>query len=104
MPLLHVYIHSLPYASDVNVAGGLIAKHYLEHMISGTASSQEALSKTESVFTSCGHVKADLERGFRFWQGLVLGIKAVKDSGDITEDTYNEFVEADQWLQKRNKL
>ncbi|KAI9315270.1 temperature dependent protein affecting M2 dsRNA replication [Dichotomocladium elegans] len=87
---------SLPYASDVNVAMGLVTKHYLEQTLS--ADNKAALASTEAAFPVCASVKRDLEKGFAFWNALVAGISAIKDSDEVDPTM---FLEANEWLQKR---
>lgn len=95
--LVPLSIISLPYLTDVNVALGLVAKHYLEQ------TGPDALQATESAFPTCASVKNDLDKGFQFWKGLVTGLEAVRDAKYLSEETYAMFVEADQWLQTKRK-
>ncbi|KAI9243738.1 temperature dependent protein affecting M2 dsRNA replication [Phascolomyces articulosus] len=89
---------SLPYQSDVNVAMGLVSKHYLEQTVgNNNPDKNAALSTTESTFSVCNNVKSDLTQAFQFWDGLVAGIRAIKDKVEIA----NMFLEADEWLQSR---
>ncbi|CDH60807.1 xpg i-region protein [Lichtheimia corymbifera JMRC:FSU:9682] len=87
---------SLPYASDVNVAMGLVTKQYLEHTLSSDAG--VAIQAVESAFPLCKSVKQDLEQAFKFWDGLVAGLNAVKDT---ESEAATIFLEANEWLQKR---
>ena len=88
----------MPYQSDVNVAMGLVSKHYLEQTVGSTNPDKDAaLSATESAFSVCNSVKSDLTQAFQFWDGLVSGIRAIKDTVEIA----NMFLEADEWLQSR---
>lgn len=92
--------------SDVNVALGLVAKHFLEQTVAsnGSTTTEAALSSTESTFPTCVSVKDDLEKGFRFWEALVMGLQPVRESGSISETTYAMFVEANEWLQQRKRF
>lgn len=87
---------SLPYTTDVNVAMGLVTKHYLEHTLSSDAS--VAIQAVESTFSLCTSVKQDLEQAFNFWDGLVAGLEAIKDT---ESEAAAMFLEANEWLQKR---
>lgn len=95
MVCLYNYL-SLPYASDVNVAMGLVTKQYLEHTLSSDAG--VAIQAVESAFPLCKSVKQDLEQAFKFWDGLVAGLNAVKDT---ESEAATMFLEANEWLQKR---
>lgn len=95
-PRLIIFSLSLPYTSDVNVAMGLVTKHYLEHTLSSDAS--VAIQAVESTFSLCTSVKQDLEQAFNFWDGLVAGLEAIRDT---ESEAAAMFLEANEWLQKR---
>ena len=85
--------------ADVNVALGLVCKHYLERIVEGK-SPQEALSLTEKAFPTCVSVKSDLEKGIQFWNQLYQGIQVLSKAESIHSSTFDMFRNTDQWLQK----
>ncbi|KAI8887864.1 hypothetical protein K501DRAFT_174508 [Backusella circina FSU 941] len=91
---------SLPFMSDVNVALGLVAQHYLESRASGQ-STQDALLSTEKSFPTCVSVKSDLERGFQLWSNLMEAVQLLFDAGEIDRSILTMFTDADQWLQDK---
>jgi hypothetical protein len=86
--------------SDVNVALGLVAQHYLESRASGQ-SAQDALLSTEKSFPTCVSVKSDLERGFQFWNNLMEAVQLLSDAGAMDKSVLPMFIDADQWLQEK---
>ncbi|CEI85850.1 hypothetical protein RMCBS344292_00299 [Rhizopus microsporus] len=91
---------SLPYMADVNVALGLVCKHYLERIVEGQ-SAIEALASTEKAFPTCVSVKEDLETGFQFWTRLLEAVGILFKTNTISADTFNMFSNANEWLQNR---
>ncbi|CEG64051.1 hypothetical protein RMATCC62417_01095 [Rhizopus microsporus] len=91
---------SLPYMADVNVALGLVCKHYLERIVEGQ-SPVEALASTEKAFPTCVSVKEDLETGFQFWTRLLEAVRVLFKTNTISADTFNMFSNANEWLQNR---
>ncbi|RCH91950.1 hypothetical protein CU098_001354, partial [Rhizopus stolonifer] len=90
---------SLPYMADVNVALGLVCKHYLERITEGK-SPLESLSLTEKAFPTCESVKSDLEQGFQFWNQLFEAVQTLFKTESIHSTTLDMFQGANQWLQK----
>ncbi|CAO3685598.1 unnamed protein product [Rhizopus stolonifer] len=91
---------SLPYMADVNVALGLVCKHYLEKTIEGQSPS-EALASTERAFPTCSSVQTDLNLGFQFWKRLVESIELLHKINAISLDTFTMFTDANQWLRTK---
>ncbi|KAL7309521.1 hypothetical protein PS15m_010389 [Mucor circinelloides] len=90
---------SLPYLADVNVALGLVCKHYLERIVEGQ-SATEALASAEKAFPTCNSVKSDLEKGFAFWKQLYAAIESLDKAKSIEKSTFEMFHSANEWLQK----
>jgi GTP1/Obg family GTP-binding protein len=85
--------------ADVNVALGLVCKHYMERVVEGQ-SPTEALALTEKAFPTCISVKSDLEKGFRFWDQLFEAIQSLSKTQSINATTFEMFHNANTWLQK----
>ncbi|CAO3618472.1 unnamed protein product [Mucor hiemalis] len=90
---------SLPFLADSNVALGLVCKHYLERIVEGQ-SAVEALTSTEKAFPTCISVKADLEKGFQFWNQLFQSIQTLQKAQSISSTTFDMFSDANVWLCK----
>lgn len=109
---------SLPFNSDVNTALGIVAKLYLDTVISlsaqaenkeapfGMSTLESASEPTESIkesalgsikdaFTACVDPVSDLGRGFRLWDALVAGVGSVDE---LSKEQKQEFSDADAWL------
>ncbi|CAO3649485.1 unnamed protein product [Cunninghamella echinulata] len=95
----HDIIISLPYLNDTNVALGIVANHYLKQVLENDTA--KALSSTESSFPTCSNLKSDLQKGVTFWNGLIAGVKVLKDAKKLDDDTYAMFVDANEWLQPK---
>ncbi|OAD78751.1 hypothetical protein PHYBLDRAFT_157638 [Phycomyces blakesleeanus NRRL 1555(-)] len=91
---------SLPYMSDANVTLGLVTKHYLEQIVTGRDPAS-ATQSAEKTFLSCTALAADLRRGLLFWDALVKGTKVLKDAGSLSNESYQAFYQANQWLQNK---
>ncbi|KAI8374336.1 temperature dependent protein affecting M2 dsRNA replication [Radiomyces spectabilis] len=89
---------NLPFMTDINVALGLVVKHYLEQTLDNGV---DAMDSTEKTFPSCTEIKADMQKGFQFWDSVMAGVKTLKEAKSISEVTYTMFVEADNWLQPK---
>lgn len=85
--------------ADVNVALGLVCKHYLERTVEGQ-SAAEALAATEKAFPTCQSVKSDLEKGFAFWKQLYAAIESLDKAKSVEKSTFEMFQGANDWLQK----
>lgn len=85
--------------ADVNVALGLVCKHYLERIVEGQ-STAEALVSTEMAFPTCISVKSDLQKGFRFWDQLLEAVQSLSKTQSINTTTFEMFHGANAWLQK----
>ncbi|KAI9301224.1 temperature dependent protein affecting M2 dsRNA replication [Cunninghamella echinulata] len=95
----HDIIVSLPYLNDTNVALGIVANHYLKQVLENDTT--KALSSTESSFPTCSNLKSDLQKGVTFWNGLITGVKVLKDAKKLDDDTYAMFMDANEWLQPK---
>ncbi|KAJ1925949.1 hypothetical protein IWQ60_004210 [Tieghemiomyces parasiticus] len=114
----------LPYASDANVGMGILAKQYLQFRVNqlpkspgadseahGTgeaaagksgplaaATSAEADKYINASFGAFVDPAADLQRGFRFWDGIVEAVKSLTVGKEVSADVARAFSEADTWL------
>ncbi|KAG1559523.1 hypothetical protein G6F46_002736 [Rhizopus delemar] len=91
---------SLPYMADVNVALGLVCKHYLERIVEGQPPS-EALAHTEKAFPTCSSIQADLDIGFQFWKKLVESMELLHRMNTISLETWTMFTDANEWLRTK---
>ncbi|CAG8485691.1 2066_t:CDS:10 [Ambispora gerdemannii] len=101
---------SLPFVQDVNTGLGIIVKTYLENIVTLSIEKDnkisdfhinETLKKLEEMFTACINVKSDLSDGFSFWDEVIVAVKNLKSSGDISNDLASQFLNANQWLSAR---
>ncbi|CAG8439730.1 12089_t:CDS:10 [Ambispora leptoticha] len=101
---------SLPFVHDVNTGLGIIAKTYLENIITSSAENgnkisefriNETLKKLDELFTACVDVKSNLNDGFSFWDEVIVAVKSLKSSDDISNDLASQFLNANQWLSAR---
>jgi hypothetical protein len=69
--------YSLPFLFDVNTGLGIVAKTYLENIISSSKEKEDksmtgsiitsSIKKLEETFTACVDIKSDLLNGLSFW-------------------------------------
>nr|CAG8450832.1 4779_t:CDS:10 [Entrophospora candida]CAG8586087.1 6687_t:CDS:10 [Entrophospora candida] len=99
---------SLPFLFDVNTGLGIVAKTYLENIISSSKENEDksessskiasSIKKLEETFTSCVDVKSDLLNGFSFWDQIIVAINSLKANGTISDDLSTQFLKANEWL------
>lgn len=103
---------SLPFQTDVNTGFGVLAKVYLDALThlnggvcvrdanaEGVAESKEmALEICEETFTGVKMPKAEVERGFRFWDTTLTAIRSLSADKQIRPDLADSFENADVWL------
>lgn len=102
---------SLPFQGDVNTGFGVLAKVYLDaltHLNGGTRVTDAngegvreakvgALEICEETFPGVKSPKAEVERGFRFWDVALTAIRSLVDSG-VLKELREVFEMADAWL------
>lgn len=113
---------SLPFQIDVNTGFGILAKTYLdaatfhhgdditEENFQSEAVKQakiDALSFVEQSFTSIKLPIQEVERGFRFWDAIMIAIRTLdKEQGPtpalsqavVGKEVIEQFERADKWL------
>lgn len=114
---------SLPFQTDVNTGFGILAKSYLdatsyhnqlepitEEMI-GTEGAEtakrQAILFIEENFSSVKAPVQELERGFRFWDAVMVAIRCLAEEQGpnpklaqtvVGRDVIEQFERADKWL------
>ncbi|KAK8847637.1 hypothetical protein IAR55_005496 [Kwoniella newhampshirensis] len=113
---------SLPFQIDVNTGFGILAKTYLDaatfhHGDSITEENcttseakqakRDAMSFVEQSFSSVKSPIQEVERGFRFWDSVMVAIRCLdKEQGPspplshsvVGRDVIEQFEKADKWL------
>ncbi|GAA6040406.1 hypothetical protein JCM8097_007600 [Rhodosporidiobolus ruineniae] len=119
---------SLPFQNDTNTGMGILFKAYGDTVChvaggyeavaktakgesEGGASAQEketvgqakeqVLELLQDAFPNVKNVRAELERGFRFWHLVMVAVRSLRQSGTgpaILPEVADEFELADQWL------
>ncbi|KAG0246462.1 hypothetical protein BGX31_001738 [Mortierella sp. GBA43] len=105
----------LPFAYEPSTVLGILVKKYLETLTlnSGNASTfnnnlkDQAIQQVEEVIgvtslTSLEEgVKAELQRGFAFWDVVVNAVKSLGASKAISKESAQAFQDADNWVKAR---
>ncbi|GAA5923083.1 Mkt1p [Sporobolomyces koalae] len=115
---------SLPFQTDTNTGMGILFKAFGDtvcHMTGGidgvaragskdaSAEDKAAIKETkdqvltllQDAFPNVKNVRAELERGFRFWSLMMLAVRSLRQSPSgaaISPDVAEQFEHADQWL------
>ncbi|WVF69546.1 hypothetical protein IAT40_004324 [Kwoniella sp. CBS 6097] len=113
---------SLPFQSETNTGFGILAKTYLDATIyhhdeiitdatAGTdkakQAKKDALGFVEQSFSSIKLPIQEVERGFRFWDSIMVAIRTLdKEQGPnpslaqrvVGKDVIEQFDKADRWL------
>ncbi|KAL7412309.1 temperature dependent protein affecting M2 dsRNA replication-domain-containing protein [Mrakia frigida] len=108
---------SLPFQTDTSTAFGILAKVYLDGVImihgdhvkegeDATEAKEAALELVENTFVGVKNPKLEVERGFRFWDALLVAIRSLSSSQvgkppnaiDIQKHVTEQFEAADAWL------
>ncbi|OCF33804.1 COP9 signalosome complex subunit 5 [Kwoniella heveanensis BCC8398] len=113
---------SLPFQSETNTGFGILAKTYLDATIyhhdeiitEATASTdkakqakKDALDFVEQSFSSIKLPIQEVERGFRFWDSIMVAIRTLdKEQGPnpslaqrvVGKDVIEQFEKAEKWL------
>ncbi|GAA5912613.1 hypothetical protein JCM8208_004791 [Rhodotorula glutinis] len=122
---------SLPFQADTNTGMGILFKAFGDtvcHMAGGieivaktanasggagsaaTKEEREAIQQAkdqvlgllQDAFPNVKNVRAELERGFRFWNLIMLAVRSLRQSATgpaIAPELADSFEAADQWLQ-----
>jgi len=103
---------SLPFQTDVNTGFGILAKVYLDALThlngrqrvtdrnaEGVKESKEtALEICEETFPGVKYPKAEVERGFRFWDVALAAIRSLNSEGGVIPELADAFEAAETWL------
>ncbi|KAF8315406.1 XPG I-region protein [Clavulina sp. PMI_390] len=102
---------SLPFQSDVNTGFGILAKVYLDALVmmhggqritdpndeEVLEAKEGALEVCEETFDGIKNPRGEVERGFRFWDAALAGIRSLARDQAMGE-LANQFEAADAWL------
>ncbi|SCZ90934.1 BZ3500_MvSof-1268-A1-R1_Chr1-3g02397 [Microbotryum saponariae] len=117
---------SLPFQTDTNTGMGILFKAYGDavcHLAGGVQvvtrsghgtqgedseegkevkeAKEQTLSLLDDAFPNVKNVTSELQRGFRFWQMMMIAIRSLKQFPAgvvISPDLVNQFEQADAWL------
>ncbi|TBU30595.1 temperature dependent protein affecting M2 dsRNA replication-domain-containing protein [Dichomitus squalens] len=103
---------SLPFQSEVNTGFGVLAKVYLDALthINGRQrvrdanaegvkeAKQMALDICEETFQGVKYPKAEVERGFRFWDVTLTAMRQLHSEGAVLRELIDQFEAAEAWL------
>ncbi|PWY97699.1 hypothetical protein BCV70DRAFT_202642 [Testicularia cyperi] len=104
---------SLPFQTDVNTGLGVVVKCYLDALyafnegpVTADDVGREAVVEAKrsvvgmvaDTFVNVKDVRAELARGFRFWDALMVAIKTLQTENSISEEVAKQFEQADKWL------
>ncbi|QRV89051.1 hypothetical protein RhiJN_17069 [Ceratobasidium sp. AG-Ba] len=102
---------SLPFQTEVNTGFGILAKVYLDALVAingGPVKSRDdegvqeakdgAMELVEDTFTNVKYPRAEVERGFRFWDAALMTIRSLNQDSSLTGDLAESFEKADAWL------
>ncbi|KAF8331669.1 XPG I-region protein [Cantharellus anzutake] len=103
---------SLPFQADVNTGFGILAKVYLDALVAiyggkidgsdpeGVADAKEAaLEICDETFEGIKNPRAEVERGFRFWDAALIAIRSLaSEPGWVHGDLAEQFEAAEAWL------
>jgi len=101
---------SLPFQADVNTGFGILGKVYLDALVmmhdgrivnpddEGVAEAKEgALEICEETFEGIKYPRGEVERGFRFWDAAIAGVRSLARDQAMGE-LAGQFEQADAWL------
>ncbi|KAG8903915.1 hypothetical protein FRB99_002572 [Tulasnella sp. 403] len=102
---------SLPFQTDVNTGYGILIKVYLDglvHIYGGQVTDANAegvrVAKTEALdfcddtFSGVKDPRAEVLRGFRFWDACLSCIRSLAPEKGCLPDLAEQFEAADRWL------
>ncbi|KAF8603854.1 XPG I-region protein [Ceratobasidium sp. AG-I] len=102
---------SLPFQQEVNTGYGILAKVYLDALVAihgGPVKSRDdegvqeakdgAMELVEETFTGVKNPRAEVERGFRFWDAALMTIRNLNQDSNLSADLAESFEKAQAWL------
>jgi hypothetical protein len=103
---------SLPFQTEVNTGFGVLAKVYLDaltHFNNGARvrdanaegvreAKAMALDLCEETFSGVKQPKAEVERGFRFWDVALAAMRTLHAEGAVLRELVDQFEAAESWL------
>ncbi|KAB5594780.1 hypothetical protein CTheo_1759 [Ceratobasidium theobromae] len=102
---------SLPFQQEVNTGFGILAKVYLDALVAihgGPVKSRDdegvqdakdgAMELVEETFTGVKNPRAEVERGFRFWDAALMTIRNLSQDSSLPADLAESFEKAQAWL------
>uniref|UniRef100_A0A0W0G2U0 Putative XPG I-region protein n=1 Tax=Moniliophthora roreri TaxID=221103 RepID=A0A0W0G2U0_MONRR len=103
---------SLPFQTEVNTGFGVLAKVYLDaltHINNGVRvrdryaegvqeAKNIALDICEETFPGVKDPKAEVERGFRFWDVALTAMRQLHSEGAVLQELIDQFEAAESWL------
>lgn len=105
---------SLPFQSDANTGLGVVIKCYVEAFVAfngkppteeEATSSDEIKETKETVlgmlvdtFGNVKNVRGELQRGFRFWDNLIIAVRQLAEKQSISKELAKDFEDANRWF------
>ncbi|KAL9936842.1 hypothetical protein V8E36_004077 [Tilletia maclaganii] len=105
---------SLPFGTDSNTGLGIMVKCYLEGLLTihdgkaveaSEVGSAEVKAEKEAIvdmlaetFENVKDVRAELRRGFRFWEALMIAVRTLTAEKAVSVELAQQFEGADKWL------
>ncbi|KAG9125162.1 hypothetical protein FRC07_008729 [Ceratobasidium sp. 392] len=102
---------SLPFQTEVNTGFGILAKVYLDALVAihggpvkdrdgeGVQEAKDgAMELVEETFTGVKNPRAEVERGFRFWDAALMTIRNLNQDQSLSGDLAESFEKAQAWL------
>ncbi|KAH6887217.1 XPG I-region protein [Coprinopsis sp. MPI-PUGE-AT-0042] len=103
---------SLPFQTEVNTGFGVLAKVYLDALThinggvrvtdgnaEGVKDMKElALEICEETFLGVKSPRAEVERGFRFWDVALTAMRQLHSEGAVLRELIDQFEAAEAWL------
>ncbi|UZJ52758.1 hypothetical protein CBS101457_002078 [Exobasidium rhododendri] len=110
---------SLPFQNQVSTGLGIVIKCYLEALLTfnngvveaGKEMDEDVVEAREAViemlegtFANVKDIRAELSRGFRFWNSVVKAVKVLQSESSIGPEIVQQFTQADSWLQPMSHI
>ncbi|RXW24385.1 hypothetical protein EST38_g1501 [Candolleomyces aberdarensis] len=103
---------SLPFQTEVNTGFGVLAKVYLDALThinnmqrvtdpnaEGVKEAKQlALEICEETFPGVKYPKAEVERGFRFWDVALAAMRQLQSENAVLREVIEQFEAAEAWL------
>lgn len=112
---------SLPFQTDTNTGLGILLKCYIEGFLAysgavptsddvsgknGQAKQAEIKEYKDSIldileesFINVRSVRMELQRGFRFWDSIMIAVRSLAENDGMSKEATEEFLEAEKWLE-----